>query len=93
LAASANLSLASAVVKAWVVTEPSIPPHSAATKADILTAFACGISGWRSGNIRPQRGVLRESAAKPWEEAVNGLIYLIGLIVVILFILSFFGLR
>jgi hypothetical protein len=30
---------------------------------------------------------------KPWEEIVNGLIYLIGLIVVILFILSFFGLR
>ena len=32
-------------------------------------------------------------AAKPWEEIVNGLIYLIGLIVVILFILSFLGLR
>jgi hypothetical protein len=29
----------------------------------------------------------------PWEENVNGLIYLIGLIVVILFILSFLGLR
>jgi hypothetical protein len=28
-----------------------------------------------------------------WEEIVNGLIYLIGLIVVILFILSFLGLR
>jgi hypothetical protein len=32
-------------------------------------------------------------AAKPREEIVNGLIYLIGLIVVILFILSFLGLR
>ena len=31
--------------------------------------------------------------AKPWEETMNGLIYLVGLIVVILFILSFFGLR
>jgi hypothetical protein len=30
---------------------------------------------------------------KPWEEIVNGLIYLIGLIVVILFVLSFLGLR
>jgi predicted membrane channel-forming protein YqfA (hemolysin III family) len=30
---------------------------------------------------------------KPREEIVNGLIYLIGLIVVILFILSFLGLR
>ena len=28
-----------------------------------------------------------------WEETMNGLIYLIGLIVVILFILSFLGLR
>jgi hypothetical protein len=36
-------------------------------------------------------GVLR--AAKSWEENMNGLIYLIGLIVVVLFILSFFGLR
>jgi hypothetical protein len=36
-------------------------------------------------------GVLR--AAKSWEENMNGLIYLIGLIVVILAILSFFGLR
>jgi hypothetical protein len=34
-----------------------------------------------------------EIAAKPREEIVNGLIYLIGLIVVILFILSFLGLR
>jgi hypothetical protein len=32
-------------------------------------------------------------AAKSREENMNGLIYLIGLIVVILFILSFFGLR
>jgi len=34
-----------------------------------------------------------QGAAKPREEIVNGLIYLIGLIVVILFILSFLGLR
>jgi hypothetical protein len=38
-----------------------------------------------------QIGVLR--AAKSREENMNGLIYLIGLIVVILAILSFFGLR
>jgi hypothetical protein len=30
---------------------------------------------------------------KPREEIVNGLIYLVGLIVVIMFILSFLGLR
>lgn len=36
-------------------------------------------------------GVLH--AAKSWEEKMNGLIYLVGLIVVVLFILSFFGLR
>jgi len=34
---------------------------------------------WRGTNLR--------------EERVNGLIYLVGLIVIILFILSFFGLR
>jgi hypothetical protein len=38
-----------------------------------------------------QSGVLH--AAKSWEEKMNGLIYLVGLIVVVLFILSFFGLR
>jgi len=32
-------------------------------------------------------------ATNPREERVNGLIYLVGLIVIILFILSFFGLR
>jgi len=30
---------------------------------------------------------------KPREEIVNGLIYIVGLIVVIMFILSFLGLR
>jgi hypothetical protein len=40
-----------------------------------------------------QSGVSHESAAKLEEETMNGLIYLIGLIVVILFILSFLGLR
>ena len=45
----------------------------------------------RIGNIAAPVGV--PMAVKPWEEIVNGLIYLIGLIVVILFILSFFGLR
>jgi hypothetical protein len=34
-----------------------------------------------------------QGVTKPREEIVNGLIYLIGLIVVILFILSFLGLR
>jgi hypothetical protein len=34
-----------------------------------------------------------QAADKPREEIVNGLIYLIGLIVVVLFILSFLGLR
>jgi hypothetical protein len=43
------------------------------------TFLACTVFPWR--------------ILKPWEETVNGLIYLIGLIVVILFILSFFGLR
>jgi hypothetical protein len=36
---------------------------------------------------------VQRTVAKPREEIVNGLIYVIGLIVVILFILSFLGLR
>lgn len=49
--------------------------------------------------VRPLRGTIlpsRRLAIKRYytsEEALNGLIYLVGLIVVILAILSFFGLR
>lgn len=39
------------------------------------------------------KGVFYGGSRTRWEEKVNGLIYLIGLIVVILFILSFLGLR
>ena len=44
------------------------------------------------GTLEPDGlfGVERQEAR---EETVNGLIYLVGLIVIILFILSFFGLR
>jgi predicted membrane channel-forming protein YqfA (hemolysin III family) len=38
-------------------------------------------------------GLLAWRKHKPREEMVNGLIYLVGLIVIIMFILSFFGLR
>jgi hypothetical protein len=54
--------------------------------------FGPTVANFRREHLR-RRGVSQQSAAKPWEEIVNGLIYLIGLIVVILFILSFFGLR
>ena len=37
--------------------------------------------------------VLAGEIGKPREEIVNGLIYIVGLIVVIMFILSFLGLR
>jgi hypothetical protein len=37
--------------------------------------------------------VARHAVGLLWERAMHGLIYLIGLIVVILFILSFLGLR
>lgn len=40
-----------------------------------------------------QNGLFGVERHKPREERVNGLIYLVGLIVIILFILSFFGLR
>jgi hypothetical protein len=43
LPAAASMSLASAVVKAWVVTEPSIPPPPVATNARTLAALASGI--------------------------------------------------
>ncbi|WP_175345298.1 hypothetical protein [Bradyrhizobium sp. ORS 375] len=48
---------------------------------------------------RRARGTLRVAAAytatrfEPEEETMDGLIYLVGLIVVIMAILSFFGLR
>jgi hypothetical protein len=44
-------------------------------------------------NVSIGKGVIRRGSGTSWEETVNGLIYLIGLIVVILFILSFLGLR
>jgi hypothetical protein len=53
----------------------------------------------RGGPSRPETGTfflnrcLGRSDGKPLEETVNGLIYLVGLIVVILIILSFLGLR
>jgi hypothetical protein len=47
----------------------------------------------RSGEHFPIYVVSPADVAKPWEETMNGLIYLVGLVVVILFILSFFGLR
>jgi hypothetical protein len=62
------------------------------TALPIILSFAQRKRVVRGEHSR-QRGVAQQSAAKPWEEIVNGLIYLIGLIVVILFILSFFGLR
>ena len=46
----------------------------------------------RPRNVLPTR-VFYQKLLLPREERMNGLIYLIGLIVVILFILSFLGLR
>jgi hypothetical protein len=43
-------------------------------------------------NLLRGRG-LRLRAAAPEEATMNGLIYLVGLVVVIMFILSFLGLR
>ena len=55
--------------------------------------------GEKSCASRPHGGNICENSVvwlerrKPREEIVNGLIYLVGLIVVIMFILSFLGLR
>ena len=47
----------------------------------------------RARNIPIEKAFLHRGYRTQWEENMNGLIYLIGLIVVILFILSFLGLR
>jgi hypothetical protein len=47
----------------------------------------------RVGNIPRRRLFLLGSLLNPGRKIMNGVIYLIGLIVVILAILSFFGLR
>jgi predicted membrane channel-forming protein YqfA (hemolysin III family) len=52
-----------------------------------------GATATRNGNILPHTAFRAAATVKPREETVNGLIYLVGLIVVILFILSFLGLR
>jgi predicted membrane channel-forming protein YqfA (hemolysin III family) len=51
------------------------------------------IQWWRGRNGNNFSSPAFPKAGKRREEIVNGLIYLIGLIVVILFILSFLGLR
>lgn len=38
-------------------------------------------------------GFSREATTYEWRQSMNGIIYLIGLIVVVMAILSFFGLR
>ena len=47
----------------------------------------------RTRNVPGRFVVLRANWLQTWRPVVGGLIYLIGLIVVILFILSFLGLR
>jgi hypothetical protein len=47
----------------------------------------------RARNVPVEKAFSRRGSRTQWEENVNGLIYLIGLIVIILFILSFLGLQ
>jgi hypothetical protein len=56
------------------------------------TLFGNSCVGGQIGNNSAGE-LLRLRDSEPGRETVNGLIYLVGLIVVILFILSFFGLR
>lgn len=78
------------VTNSVTVRQPSFPAQT----VRLNTAPA-----WRLRMTRPDRGnAVSTPALLPqrllWEElGVNGLIYLIGLIVVVLFILSFLGLR
>jgi hypothetical protein len=74
----------------------NLPLNSCVTGALPQTAKAGGYSGqglqWARNN-KPAFQLGPRGSAICWEGAMNGLIYLIGLIVVILAILSFFGLR
>ena len=49
----------------------------------------------RTGKTREQSATVAidRRAIETWEVVMNGLIYLVGLVVVILAVLSFFGLR
>jgi hypothetical protein len=58
--------------------------------ADRIASFSC----YREELCRSRKIVGREMAAGHWRRIpMHGLIYLVGLIVVILAVLSFFGLR
>jgi hypothetical protein len=61
--------------------------------ASTVSKIIEGVSLSGEGNIYANPVVWLERHVKPREEIVGGLIYLIGLIVVIMFILSFLGLR
>jgi hypothetical protein len=47
----------------------------------------------RGGVIKPPARVQAAGGNSNWEAVMNGIIYLVGLVVVILAVLSFFGLR
>jgi hypothetical protein len=50
----------------------------------------------RSGDLRrglPSRVLTHQQGVNPREIAVDGIVYLVGLVVIVMFILSFLGLR
>lgn len=53
--------------------------------AELLTAIALGNAGYRSANFM--------RACVPLEASMDSIIYLVGLIVIVMAILSFFGLH
>ena len=51
------------------------------------------IDAWPTGNLLPNASFEVPSISLAKEAAMHGIIYLVGLVVVILAVLSFFGLR
>jgi hypothetical protein len=67
--------------------------HDLRRTAATSTLCVPGGTGWSLGEHLSQSGVMQRRELLTSEAIMGGLIYLIGLIVVVLFILSFLGLR
>ena len=74
------------------LTKPRLKQRSSPGNP-VHPAFPATATALPIGNILPSPAFHTKVPLNKSEETMNGLIYLIGLIVVILFILSFLGLR
>jgi hypothetical protein len=58
-----------------------------------IPQFRRFLSAQRIASLRPRSPAPRFKISATWRSAMNGIIYLVGLVVVVLAILSFLGLR